>query len=140
MTLTTSGAVTLRGSSSMPEDARCDRYLSSVAGGGTEVPLPTLSVNDYKDELTVNLEGWKGPGTYPLAKRLNEGTASYASVSLTVGSTKTYGTLEAGAKPATGSAVVRSDGSVTVTFKGLAAYGHASKTVSGTAKYSCQDI
>jgi hypothetical protein len=139
MTLTTSGAVTVRSDSALPETAPCSRYLSSVAGGGTEVPLPTLAFEDYRGQLSVNLEGWKGPGTYPIETSADEGGARHFAVTFSLGSTS-YGALEPKAKPATGSAVVRANGSVTVEFAGLTSYGHPSRTLAGVATYHCQEI
>ena len=128
-----------RGTSSDAEDYPCRRYLAETAGGGTEAPLPEGSLDDYRYSFSANLEDFKGAGTYPMESGTSEASRRYFAATLVAGPVS-YGPLVAGHPPATGSAVVRADGSVSITFKDLRSIAHSSKTVSGTADYTCRNI
>jgi hypothetical protein len=142
MTLTVTGDQSLHGTTQMSEQYSCRQFLSKTAAGGTEVPLPILSLNNFKDHFNASLEGWKGPGTYNLQSPHNN--TSFISVGnrggVTVGRLNYSTPVQGEKKPAKVTAVVTANGAVSITFSNLALNGHPSRTVSGHAQYSCKNI
>ena len=142
MTLRVTGAQKVHGTTEMSEGFSCRQYLSKTAGGGTEVPLPTISLNGGKDTFSANLEGWKGPGTYKLQSAHNN--KSFLSVGgsdgLLVGQVNYSAPVQGATKPAKATAVVGANGDVSIAFSNLAAVGKPTRVISGEAQYSCKNI
>lgn len=140
-TLTTWGGVRVHGSEGISFGVPCDRVLSSsrveTQVTGWLVFLPPLGFDRVRNTdrygLAVTLDNWKGPGTYPVETSSNY-KKPFMSMAVVVGGLN----YESVPGISRGSAVVRSDGSVSLAFSGLAAL-NTSQKVSGTALYSCRD-
>jgi hypothetical protein len=141
MTLVVRGSQTIRGTGYRTEQSKCGGVLSAIAGGGTEVLLPVLSVNGGKAQFTAALEGWKGPGTYKLHTAQSK---SFVAVSgsgggLTVGNLEYQASVAGAKKQASVTATIGQNGAVHISFANLAATNQPTKTVSGQATYTCQN-
>jgi hypothetical protein len=142
VTLTVTGDQHLHGTMQMSEQYSCRQFLAKKAAGGTEVPLPQIALNNFKDSFEASLEGWKGPGTYKLQSPHNN--TSFISVGnlggVTVGRQNYSTPVQGETKPANVTAVVTANGAISITFSNLALNGQPSRTVSGHAQYSCKNI
>lgn len=124
-----SGARSLSGTNVTANMARCSSALSrnsSTNGGDVELnvlmyPKPPAA------SFSLSLDNYKGSGTYSTSD-------NDASVTILDGTTTQYG-------PGGGTvtAVAQTDGTVTVTFSGVANQSDASQTVSGHVTFTCKN-
>ncbi|GAC1338496.1 MAG: hypothetical protein NVSMB29_04370 [Candidatus Dormibacteria bacterium] len=141
-TLTVTGATSVSGSVTTPQLNRgsCQTWMSKFAAGSSDrgVELPGVTLSNGAG-FSASLEGWKGPGSYPLGSRAGTSYLTFGGNGGVTANGVLYSGPVAGAtKTAAATAVVQADGSFTVTFSDLADSNNPSRTVSGSAAYTCK--
>lgn len=140
-TLTATGATSVSGSATTPQPDRgsCQTWMSKFAAGSSDhgIELPGITLSDGT-AFSANLEGWKGPGSYPLGLTEPSHLSFGGSGGLLVNGVDYTGPVAGAAQMATATADVQADGSFTITFSNLADSDSPSRTVSGSAVYTCK--
>lgn len=141
-TLTVTGATSVTGSATTPQFDRgsCQNWMSKFAAGSSDrgVELPGITLSNGTVSFSSGLVGWQGPGSYPLQITGTSHLTFGGSGGVIANGAVYTGPVAGATQTATATAVVRADGSFTITFSNLADSNDPSRTVSGTAVYTCK--
>lgn len=130
VTVSASGARAFHGTDVVPNPQTCTAVLAADAsanGGEVQLSAPVF-LSGPAAAFNLFLNNYHGPGTY--SQRGND-----ANITFLIGSTEYISNGPSSAV----TAVAGPDGSVSVTFSKLASGSDPSRTISGTARFTCKN-
>jgi hypothetical protein len=131
ITVYASGAQAFHGTDVVPNPQTCTTVLAADASddGGEVLLSAPVFMSDPTAAVNLYLDNYHGPGTYSL------GGGSDARITFTIGGTQ-YTPVDSSSAV---TAIASQDGSVSVTFSKLASDADQSRTISGTAQFTCKN-